>query len=58
MRPPTRFVILEYDANGTVISTGAPLQQTVIAVLRVRDDPVASHRGSINPLVRHRDFSC
>lgn len=44
-------VIVEYDAHGTVIPTGAPLHQTVIAVLRIRDGLVVSYRDYLNPLV-------
>jgi uncharacterized protein len=44
-------VIVEYDARGTVIPTGAPLHQTVIAVLRIRDGLVVSYRDYLNPLV-------
>jgi ketosteroid isomerase-like protein len=43
-------VIVEYDAIGTVLDTGAPFSQTVIAVFRVRDDLVLSYRDYINPL--------
>jgi hypothetical protein len=44
-------VIVEYDAHGTVIPTGAPLHQTIIAVLRVREGLVVSYRDYLNPLV-------
>ena len=44
-------VIVEYDAHGTVIPTGAPLHQTIIAVIRVRDGLVVSYRDYLNPLV-------
>jgi ketosteroid isomerase-like protein len=44
-------VIVEYDVDGTVIATGAPLHQTVIAVIRVRDGLVVSYRDYLNPLV-------
>jgi ketosteroid isomerase-like protein len=44
-------VIVEYDAYGTVIPTGAPLHQTIIAVIRVRDGLVVSYRDYLNPLV-------
>ena len=43
-------IIVEYDAHGTVVPTGAPFEQTVIAVLRVRDGLVLSYRDYINPL--------
>lgn len=44
-------VIVEYDAHGTIIPTGAPLHQTIIAVLRIRDGLVVSYRDYLNPLV-------
>jgi ketosteroid isomerase-like protein len=44
-------VIVEYDAHGTVIPTGAPLHQTIIAVLRIRDGLIVSYRDYLNPLV-------
>lgn len=44
-------VIVEYDAHGTVIPTGAPLHQTIIAVLRIKDGLVVSYRDYLNPLV-------
>jgi uncharacterized protein len=44
-------VIVEYEAHGTVIPTGAPLHQTIIAVLRFRDGLVVSYRDYLNPLV-------
>ncbi|MCI4061164.1 nuclear transport factor 2 family protein [Micromonospora sp. R77] len=43
-------VIVEYDAHGTVVPTGAPFQQTVIAVFRVRDGQILSCRDYVNPL--------
>ena len=43
-------VIVEYDAHGTVVATGAPFEQTVIAVIRVRAGQVLSYRDYINPL--------
>jgi ketosteroid isomerase-like protein len=43
-------VIVEYNAVGTVLATGAPFLQTVIAVFRVRNDLVVSYRDYINPL--------
>ncbi|MER7273425.1 nuclear transport factor 2 family protein [Dactylosporangium sp. NPDC000244] len=46
-----QVVIVEYEAHGTVIPTGAPLHQTVIAVLRIRDGLVVSYRDYLNPLV-------
>ncbi|MEU4250197.1 nuclear transport factor 2 family protein [Amycolatopsis sp. NPDC026612] len=44
-------VIVEYTVHGTVIPTGAPLLQTIIAVLRIRDGLVVSYRDYLNPLV-------
>jgi ketosteroid isomerase-like protein len=43
-------VITEYDAVGTVLTSGKPFLQTVIAVFRVRNDLVLSYRDYINPL--------
>lgn len=43
-------IIVEYEAHGTVVPTGAPFRQTVIAVFRVRDGEVVSYRDYINPL--------
>ena len=43
-------IIVEYDAHGTVVATGAPFEQSVIAVFRVRDAHVVSYRDYINPL--------
>jgi uncharacterized protein len=43
-------VIAEYEAYGAVIATGAPFQQTVIAVFRIRNGEVLSYRDYINPL--------
>ncbi|GAA5187531.1 nuclear transport factor 2 family protein [Rugosimonospora acidiphila] len=43
-------IIVEYEARGTVIATGAPFHQTVIAVFRVRDGQIQSYRDYINPL--------
>jgi uncharacterized protein len=43
-------IIVEYDAHGTVVPTGAPFEQTVIAVFRVRDGLVRSYRDYLNPL--------
>jgi hypothetical protein len=47
----SEVVIVEYDAHGTVLATGAPLHQPIIAVLRVRDGLVVSYRDYLNPLV-------
>lgn len=44
-------VIVEYDVDGTVIPTGAPLHQRIIAVLTIRDGLVVSYRDYLNPLV-------
>jgi len=44
-------VIVEYEAHGTVIPTGAALHQTIIAVIRVRAGLVVSYRDYLNPLV-------
>ncbi len=44
-------VIVEYDVHGTVIPTGAPFHQTIIAVLRIRDGLVVSYRDYLNPLL-------
>ncbi|GLY94880.1 hypothetical protein Acsp02_21350 [Actinoplanes sp. NBRC 103695] len=44
-------IIVEYAAYGTVIRTGAPFHQTVIAVIRVRGGQVLSYRDYLNPLV-------
>jgi len=43
-------IIVEYDAHGSVVATGAPFHQTVIAVFRVVDGLVVSYRDYINPL--------
>jgi hypothetical protein len=43
-------VIVEYEAHGTVVPTGAPLRQSVIAVFHVRGGAVVSCRDYINPL--------
>ncbi|WP_433221178.1 nuclear transport factor 2 family protein [Dactylosporangium sp. CS-047395] len=46
-----QVAIVEYEAYGTVIPTGAPLHQTIIAVLRIQDGLVVSYRDYLNPLV-------
>ena len=46
----TEVIIVEYEASGTVVPTGAPFQQTVIAVFRVQSGQVQSYRDYINPL--------
>jgi ketosteroid isomerase-like protein len=43
-------IIVEYEAHGTVIVTGAPFQQTIIAVFCVRNGQILSYRDYINPL--------
>jgi ketosteroid isomerase-like protein len=43
-------IIVEYEAHGTVVMTGSPFEQTVIAVFRVRDGQILSYRDYINPL--------
>ena len=43
-------VIVEYEAHATVIATGAPFRQTIIAVFRVRDGLVQSYRDYLDPL--------
>jgi uncharacterized protein len=43
-------IIVEYEADGTVVATGAPFHQTVIAVFRVRDGRILSYRDYLNPL--------
>jgi uncharacterized protein len=43
-------IIVEYEAHGAVVATGAPFQQTVIAVFRVRNGQILSYRDYVNPL--------
>lgn len=43
-------VIVEYDAHGTVVATGAPFHQRVIAVFGLRDGRVRFCRDYIDPL--------
>lgn len=43
-------VIVEYEAHGTITTTGAPYVQTIIAVFRVRDGRILSYRDYLNPL--------
>jgi ketosteroid isomerase-like protein len=43
-------IIVEYEAHGTVVTTGAPFRQTVIAVFRVRDGQIVSYRDYLDPL--------
>ena len=45
-----QVVIVEYEAHGTVVPTGRPFRQTVIAVFRVRDGRIASYRDYLDPL--------
>jgi uncharacterized protein len=44
-------IIVEYEAHGTVIQTGEPLHQTIIAVLQIRAGLITSYRDYLNPLV-------
>ena len=43
-------IIVEYEAHGSVLATGAPFHQTVIAVFRVHNGQIVSYRDYINPL--------
>ncbi|WP_406070116.1 nuclear transport factor 2 family protein [Micromonospora sp. NBC_01638] len=43
-------VIVEYEAHGTLVTTGAAFEQVVIAVFRVRNGQILSYRDYINPL--------
>jgi ketosteroid isomerase-like protein len=43
-------IIVEYEAHGTVVATGAPFRQTIIAVFRVQNGQIASYRDYLNPL--------
>ena len=43
-------IIVEYEAHGTVVPTGAPFRQTIIAVFRVRNGQILSYRDYLNPL--------
>lgn len=43
-------VIVEYEAYGAVVPTGAPFEQVVIAVFRVRDGLIRSYRDYLNPV--------
>lgn len=43
-------IIVEYEALGSVVASGAPLRQAVIAVFRVRDGQILSYRDYLNPL--------
>jgi ketosteroid isomerase-like protein len=43
-------VFVEYEALGSVVSSGGPFRQIVIGVFRVRDGQVVSYRDYINPL--------
>lgn len=42
--------IVEYEAHGTVVATGAPFRQLVIPVFRVRNGQILTYRDYINPL--------
>jgi ketosteroid isomerase-like protein len=42
-------IIVEYEAHATVVTSGAPFKQTVIAVFRVRDGQILSYRDYLNP---------
>ncbi|MEU7754383.1 nuclear transport factor 2 family protein [Micromonospora sp. NPDC049171] len=43
-------IIVEYEVYGSVVATGRPFEQTVIAVIRVRNGQIMSYRDYINPL--------
>ncbi|MFF5291322.1 nuclear transport factor 2 family protein [Paractinoplanes globisporus] len=43
-------VIVEYDVHATVLKTGAPLDQSVIAVFHLRNGQIHAYRDYINPL--------
>ncbi|MEU7611540.1 nuclear transport factor 2 family protein [Micromonospora sp. NPDC049204] len=43
-------VIVEYEAYGNLVVTGQPFEQTVIAVIRVRNGQILSYRDYLNPL--------
>ena len=43
-------IIVEYEAHGALVATGAPFRQVVIAVFRVQNGHIASYRDYINPL--------
>ena len=43
-------IIVEYEAHGTLVASGAPFQQVVIAVFRVQNGQIVSYRDYINPL--------
>lgn len=43
-------VIVEYEAHGTLVATGAAFEQMVIAVFHIRDGQILSYRDYINPL--------
>jgi ketosteroid isomerase-like protein len=46
----TEVVIAEYEAHGSITTTGAPYHQSIIAVFRVRDSQIVSYRDYLNPL--------
>jgi ketosteroid isomerase-like protein len=43
-------VIVEYDVHATVLTTGAALDQSVIAVFRLENGQIRAYRDYINPL--------
>lgn len=43
-------VIVEYQAVGTLTTTGAPFEQTLIAVFTVHDGRVVSYRDYLDPM--------
>ncbi|MEU8083957.1 nuclear transport factor 2 family protein [Micromonospora sp. NPDC049101] len=43
-------IIVEYEVYGSVVATGRPFEQKVIAVIRVRNGQIMSYRDYINPL--------
>jgi ketosteroid isomerase-like protein len=44
------IAIVEYEALGTVTTTGATYRQCIIAVFRVRNGQIISYRDYLNPL--------
>ncbi|HEY3873669.1 MAG TPA: nuclear transport factor 2 family protein [Actinocrinis sp.] len=43
-------VIVEYEADGHLSTTGEPFHQSVIVVLRIRDGRIVLYRDYINPI--------
>ncbi|MDT5065996.1 MAG: uncharacterized protein QOK02_2151 [Mycobacterium sp.] len=43
-------VIVEFEASGTVVATGAPYRMKYIAVITVRDDEIQRYRDYWSPL--------